>query len=179
MKQAKKQAKRDAAKAAEPPLAEYIKNRTVLFNTLKQKFEDEFTARPPQSIKVTLPDGKVIDGEAWESTPFEIAKGISVGLASDSLVAKVNNELWDLERPLETDCQIQLLKFDEPEAKAVFWRSSAYVLAETLERLYGEADNGLVCKISAAQEGFYADIHFPEATVTVLCLLHHKYAGFL
>lgn len=175
MKQAKKQAKRDAAKAAEPLLAEFIKTRTVVFNNLKQKFDDEFIARPPQSINITLPDGKVIAGEAWESTPFEIAKGISIGLASDSLVAKVNNELWDLERPLETDCKIELLKFDEPEAKAVFWRTSAFVLAETLERIYAEADKALVNKISASEEGFYADIHFPEtSSVIFLGLLHRK-----
>jgi len=166
LKQAQKQAKKDAAKAAEPPVAEFIKNRNVLFNTLKEKFEEEFRDRAPLSIKITLPDGKVVPGEAWESTPFEIAKGISAGLASDSLVAKANNELWDIERPLETDTKIELLKFDEPEAKAAFWRTSAFVLAETLERLYGEADKALVVKISAAQEGFYADIHLPETTIT-------------
>ena len=41
---------------------------------------------------------------------------------------EVKSELWDLNRPLIGDCTLQLLKFDDPEAKTVFWHSSAHVL---------------------------------------------------
>lgn len=34
------------------------------------------TAKEPQAIKVTLPDGKVVDGESWRTTPYQIAQGI-------------------------------------------------------------------------------------------------------
>lgn len=43
----------------------------------------------------------------------------SQGLADNTVIAKVNNEVWDLDRPLEADCSLQLLKFDDEEAQAV------------------------------------------------------------
>ena len=51
---------------------------------------------------------------------------ISSGDGSSNSEAK--SELWDLHRPLIGDCSMQLLKFDDPEAKTVFWHSSAHVL---------------------------------------------------
>ena len=49
---------------------------------------------------MTLPDGKVVDGTAWETSPLDIAKGISSGLAKAAVISKVNGELWDLRLPL-------------------------------------------------------------------------------
>lgn len=43
----------------------------------------------------------------------------SQGLADNTVIAKVNNDVWDLDRPLEGDCSLQLLKFDDEEAQAV------------------------------------------------------------
>lgn len=43
----------------------------------------------------------------------------SQGLADNTVIAKVNNDVWDLDRPLEGDCRLQLLKFDDEEAQAV------------------------------------------------------------
>lgn len=43
----------------------------------------------------------------------------SQGLADNTVIAKVDKELWDLDRPLERDCSLQLLKFDDEEAQAV------------------------------------------------------------
>jgi len=39
----------------------------------------------------------------------------SQGLADNCVIAKVNNEVWDLDRPLEGDCKLHLLKFDDPD----------------------------------------------------------------
>lgn len=43
----------------------------------------------------------------------------SQGLADGTVIAKVNGSVWDLDRPLEEDCSLQLLKFDDEEAQAV------------------------------------------------------------
>ena len=43
----------------------------------------------------------------------------SQGLANDCVISKVNGELYDIDRPLESDCSLELLKFDDEEAKAV------------------------------------------------------------
>lgn len=161
----KKQAKKLAAKAAELPVPEYFKERATIWTTLKQKFDEQIANQPKNTVKITLPDGRVIDGKAWLTTPFEVARGISSGLASDAIVAKVNGALWDLERPVEADCQIQLLKFDEAEAKTTFWLSAALLLGEALERAYGVESGALHCGIGATGKGFYADAHLKNGSV--------------
>lgn len=51
-------------------------------------------------FRVTLPDGSVIEGKRWESTPVDMARRVSKGLANSALVSAVNDELWDMCRPL-------------------------------------------------------------------------------
>ncbi len=72
-------------------------------------------------ISVTLPDGKQVAGESWRTTPYDVALGISKGLADNTVVARVDGELWDLDRPLEKDVKLELVKFDDEEGQAVFW----------------------------------------------------------
>jgi len=72
---------------------------------------------------------------------LQVAKDISQSLAEKVIIAKVNNqELWDMDRPLEFSCALKLLDFDSEdndyEARQVFWHSSAHVLGEACERRY-------------------------------------------
>jgi len=97
--------------------------------------------QPRKSITISLPDGKSVEGTSWETTPLQIARDISPSLAERVIISKVNNqELWDLNRPLESSCSLSLLHFDSPEnnyeAKQVFWHSSAHVMGEACERRY-------------------------------------------
>lgn len=117
------------------PLPAFINTRIQLWDKLKQQYDEELHLKPKVPITITLPDGKTVQGNSWTSTPYDIACGISKGLADNTIIAKVNNELWDLDRPLEQDCTLSLLKFDDPEAQAVFWHSSAHVLGEAMERV--------------------------------------------
>jgi threonyl-tRNA synthetase len=105
---------------------------------------------------VTLPDGKQLDGIAFETTPLQIAEQISSGLARAVLVAQVNDKVWDLTRPLEADCQLALLKFENDDAaKHVFWHSSAHILGQALEIAFA----GQLCIGPPLDNGgFYYDI---------------------
>lgn len=107
-------------------------------------------------LKIKLIDGKIIEGLSWQTTPFDVAQSLSQGEAANAIVAKVNNELWDLDRPLESDCILQLLKIEDPEGQQVFWHSSAHVLGEALENIYG----GLLCYGPPTEHGFYYDIYY-------------------
>uniref|UniRef100_A0AAQ6A4L4 threonine--tRNA ligase n=1 Tax=Amphiprion ocellaris TaxID=80972 RepID=A0AAQ6A4L4_AMPOC len=104
------------------PAPQYIDERLTLYTKLKAEHESlmaERAAKDSKPIKVTLPDGKVVEAESWKTTPYQVACGISQGLADNTVIAKVNNSVWDLDRPLEDDCSLQLLKFDDEEAQAV------------------------------------------------------------
>jgi hypothetical protein len=100
------------------PPPEFIKQREEIWSRLKKEYDDFVANQKPVPIKVTLPDGKVVEGESWRTTPYEVAKGISQGLADNTVVAKVNGEVWDLDRPFEGDAELKLLKFDDPDGKA-------------------------------------------------------------
>ena len=71
--------------------------------------------QPRQEITITLPDGTKKNGTSWETSPMDIAKEISKGLAERIVIAKVNGELWDLERPLEGSVSLELLDFEHPD----------------------------------------------------------------
>ena len=59
-------------------------------------------------INVTLPNGKFKKYDIPIS-PYEIAKDISSSLAKDALIAKVNDDLWDLNRLIQESCKITIL----------------------------------------------------------------------
>ncbi|XP_043194710.1 threonine--tRNA ligase 1, cytoplasmic-like isoform X1 [Amphibalanus amphitrite] len=144
------------------PWPAYIQERLALWDRLKAKADAEVAAKEPQKITVTLPDGKEVEGQSWRTTPYDVAKGISQGLADNTVIAKVNGELWDLDRPLEGDASLQLLKFDSDEGKYVFWHSTAHILGEAMERVYG----GCLCYGPPIEEGFYYDMHLEDGQVS-------------
>ncbi len=105
-------------------------------------------------IKITFPDNSVKE-YAKGTTPLEIAKSISERLASEVLAATVNDEAWDLTRPIECDATLTLHKWDDPEAKHAFWHTSAHLLAEALQDLFPGVKFGIG---PAIENGFYYDI---------------------
>uniref|UniRef100_A0AAX7V7R8 threonine--tRNA ligase n=1 Tax=Astatotilapia calliptera TaxID=8154 RepID=A0AAX7V7R8_ASTCA len=136
---------------------QYIEERLTLYTKLKAEHDAlmaERAAKDSKPIKVTLPDGKVVEAESWKTTPYKVACGISQGLADNTVIAKVNDSVWDLDRPLEEDCSLQLLKFDDEEAQAVYWHSSAHIMGEAMERVYG----GCLCYGPPIENGFYYDM---------------------
>ncbi len=105
-------------------------------------------------INITLPDGSVRQMRKG-STGLEVALQISEGLARNVLAAKVNGEVWDATRPIETDATVQLLTWNDTEGKATFWHSSAHLMAEALEALYPGVKFGIG---PAIENGFYYDV---------------------
>ncbi len=105
-------------------------------------------------INITFPDGSV---KSFESgvTPLQIAESISPRLAQDVLAASVNEQEWDLSRPIAADARLKLFKWDDPEGKHAFWHSSAHLLAEALQELYPGVKFGIG---PAIENGFYYDI---------------------
>lgn len=74
-----------------------------------------FTAKPREEITISLPNGKEEKGISWETTPGAIAKGISKSLFERTVISYVDGELWDLTRPLEKSCKLELVDFEDEE----------------------------------------------------------------
>ena len=104
-------------------------------------------------INVELKGGVVKEFDNGIS-PAEIAKSIGAGLYKSVCCARVDGNVVDLRTPLNTDCKLELLTFDDDEGKHAFWHSASHVLAQAVKRLYPNAK----CAIGPAiDDGFYYD----------------------
>uniref|UniRef100_A0A669B4S9 threonine--tRNA ligase n=1 Tax=Oreochromis niloticus TaxID=8128 RepID=A0A669B4S9_ORENI len=138
------------------PWPEYVAERLSLYEELKRESDalQSKKAADSKPITVELPDGRKVEGKAWVTTPYQLACNISQGLADNAVISRVNGELWDLDRPLEQDCSLEILRFDNEDAQAVYWHSSAHILGEAMERFYG----GCLCYGPPIENGFYYDM---------------------
>ena len=107
-------------------------------------------------IEITFPDGASKSFES-NSTPFDIARSISEGLARNIISAKFNNNTIETSTKLTENGNIVFYTWNELEGKKAFWHSSAHVLAQVLEELY----SGIKLTIGPAiSNGFYYDVDF-------------------
>ena len=113
-------------------------------------------------IKITLPDGSIREF-AKGATPYDIALSISEGLARNVLAAQVDETVVALNYAIENDAHIRLLTWNDTEGKAVFWHTSAHLLAAAVEELYPGVKFGIGPNI---ENGFYYDIDFMEHSIS-------------
>uniref|UniRef100_A0A8C0LA04 threonine--tRNA ligase n=1 Tax=Canis lupus dingo TaxID=286419 RepID=A0A8C0LA04_CANLU len=145
----------------------FVKERLKLYEILKKDYQLLFALNDKKGntsnvITVRMAGGKTVEGEVWTTTPYQVAAEISPELAESTVVAKVNGELWDLDRPLEGDSTLELLTFDNEEAQAVYWHSSAHILGEAMELYYG----GHLCYGPPIENGFYYDMFIEDRAVS-------------
>ena len=106
-----------------------------------------------KTVRVTLPDGSHREAPSG-TTPRQIAEGIGPGLARAALAARVNGDIWDLDRPLEADTSLAILTEKDPEALQLLRHSSAHILATAVRELFPNAGIGFGPPI---EDGFYYD----------------------
>lgn len=112
-------------------------------------------------INITFPDGAVRQYEQGTSA-LDIAKKISEGLARKVLAADVNGEVWDATRPIKDDATVKFLTWDDDNAKATFWHSSAHLMAEAVEGMFP----GVKFWVGPSLEkGFYYDIDMGDNVI--------------
>ena len=88
-------------------------------------------------------------------TAAEVAKSIGMGLYKSACAARIDGEACDLRTPLEKDCALEILTFDDPEGKHAFWHTAAHVMAQAVQHLFPEAKFGIG---PALENGWYYDI---------------------
>uniref|UniRef100_A0A8C5EJW3 threonine--tRNA ligase n=1 Tax=Gouania willdenowi TaxID=441366 RepID=A0A8C5EJW3_GOUWI len=104
--------------------------------------------KKPLSVRVA--DGRIVKGLAGVTTPLAVAQSLRL---KGVLVSKVNGELQELGRPLDSDCELQLLGFDTAEGKQTAWRTGACVLGGVLEGHFG----AVVCREGTSEFGLFSD----------------------
>ena len=111
-------------------------------------------------VKITLPDGAVKEVSSG-SSPMDVARGISEGLARNVISAKFNDTIIEVTTPLTTDGSLTLYTWNDAEGKTAFWHSSAHVLAQAIEEMYPSAKLTIG---PAIEKGFYYDVDFGDHT---------------
>ena len=109
-------------------------------------------------IKITFPDNSVREFEDL-ATASTIAASISPSLRKKCVVAKLNGEIYDLNRPIIADATLELITNDNAEAMPVLNHSCAHLMAQAIKRLYPDAKFGVG---PAIEEGFYYDFDTEE-----------------
>ena len=111
-------------------------------------------------VAITLPDGSVrsYDGPV---TGAEVAAEIGPGLAKAALAVKVNGELWDLTRAIDTDSEMAIVTAkDGEDALELLRHDAAHVMAQAVQELYPGTQ---VTIGPAIENGFYYDFARDEA----------------
>ncbi|XP_034730935.1 threonine--tRNA ligase 1, cytoplasmic isoform X3 [Etheostoma cragini] len=122
-----------------------------VFESFREKQSNKRRDEAPGiGLSIRLADGRTVKGTAGVTTPLFVAQSVR---AKGALVSKVNGELWELGRPLEADCELQLLGFDTVEGRQAAWRTGACVLGGVLEKVFGAE----VCREGASVLGLYCD----------------------
>ena len=86
---------------------------------------------------ITLPDGSKREYQNG-TTPIEVAKSISEGLARKVCAAELNGELVDLRTEIHEDSSLKLLTFEDEGGRAAFRHTSSHILAQAVKRLFPE-----------------------------------------
>ncbi|KAG7264123.1 hypothetical protein CRUP_003321 [Coryphaenoides rupestris] len=131
---------------ASPALSERLR----VFESLREAQSKRAEASTEVRLAVRLADGRALQGVAGVTTPLVVAQKARV---KGCLVSKVNGVLWDLLRPLEADCELELLGFDTKEGKQTAWRTAACVVGGVLEGAFGAE----LCREGVSDFGLYCD----------------------
>jgi threonyl-tRNA synthetase len=104
-------------------------------------------------IELIFPDGTK-RAFAAGVTGREIAAGISKSLEKKAILVKVDGELLDIDRPLESGGAFEILTRESPEALETIRHDASHVLAEAVQELFPGTQ---VTIGPAIEDGFYYD----------------------
>jgi threonyl-tRNA synthetase len=102
-------------------------------------------------VRVTFSDGSRKDYPAGVALA-EVARDAG---RPDALAARVDGAVRDLAARLDQDAQVELLTFEQPEGREVYWHSSSHLMAQAVKQLFPEAKLAIGPPID---QGFYYDI---------------------
>jgi len=109
------------------------------------------TIRFPDGLQREFPKG---------ITGWEIAKALSTSLAKESVAVRIEEELWDLNRPIEKDTAFEVIKRTSETGLDILRHDAAHVFAEAVKELYPETQITIGPSI---QDGFYYDLYREES----------------
>ncbi len=109
-----------------------------------------------QNIKITLPDGKLMEVPVGTAIS-EIAAKIGKSLSNSAVAAIVDDRMVDLSKKLDKDAKVSILTLESPEGLEVLRHSTAHVMAGAVKDLFPSAKVTIGPAIDDGINGFYYD----------------------
>ena len=108
-------------------------------------------------FEILLPDNSKLSFET-PTTPLQVARSISPGLAKSAICARINNdEVVDLDAPIDSNCSLQIITEKDPEGLEVIRHSTAHLLAYAAKSLFPDMQ---VTIGPVIEDGFYYDFAY-------------------
>ena len=107
---------------------------------------------------ITFPDGSKREFENG-MTALDIAGAISNGLKKATLACRIDGERADAFRPIEKDCELKLLTFEDEDGRWAYRHTGSHILAQAVKRLWPEVKLAIGPAIA---DGFYYDFDTPQ-----------------
>lgn len=104
-------------------------------------------------VKITFPDGSIKEFERGV-TGLQVAESISKSLAKSAMVIGVNDELWDLNRPIMENAKVRIVTPSDEECLEIIRHDAAHILAMAAKELFPDLQ---VTIGPAIKDGFYYD----------------------
>ncbi|KRM91838.1 threonine--tRNA ligase [Fructilactobacillus florum] len=110
-----------------------------------------------------FPDGSQ---RAFETpvTVVQIAQSIAVSLGKKALAGKLDEQLVDLEQPLEQGGHLQIITDQDPEALQILRATGAQLLATAVKQQFSEIKLG---QLAVDEDGFYVDTDKADRQISV------------
>ena len=108
---------------------------------------------------ITFPDGSKREFENGMSA-LDIAGAISNGLKKATLCCEIDGERADAFRPIEKDCELKLLTWEDENGRWAYRHTGAHILAQAVKRLWPETKLAIGPAIA---DGFYYDFDSEHA----------------
>ncbi|RPH94133.1 threonine--tRNA ligase, partial [candidate division KSB1 bacterium] len=109
-------------------------------------------------IELTFEDGRVVKVPAGTIPKDLLGEGQQVG-ANGILAALLDDQIWDIYRPLEQGGNFRFVTFADPEGQLVYRHSAAHLMAHAIKELWPESQLAIGPAIA---DGFYYDIDSPH-----------------
>lgn len=104
-------------------------------------------------IKVSLRDSSVLEFEEGVKVS-DVAAKISPVLFKKALGGKINGKRVELNEPINEDCSVEILTFEDEEGRWILRHTASHILAQAVKRLYPQVKLAIG---PAIDNGYYYD----------------------
>ena len=105
-------------------------------------------------INISLKNGDKIEVEKGLKV-IDVAEKLSTSLKKKALGAKLDGEVVELYHPINGDCKLEILTFEDEDGKKILRHTVSHILAQAIKRLYPDVKLAIG---PAIDSGFYYDV---------------------